>query len=87
MSINCIVCIVLFDIAAPFLCVICDWYTIFISSVHLVGVNGAGKSTTLGILTGDIRPTAGTGYIAGVDMQSAAAKLCLGLCPQEDPVC
>ena len=31
----------------------------------LLGVNGAGKSTTLNILTGDISATSGEAYIAG----------------------
>ena len=32
----------------------------------LLGVNGAGKSTTLNILTGDIAATSGEAYIAGI---------------------
>jgi len=35
----------------------------------LLGVNGAGKSTTFKSLTGDIEPTSGTITIQGFDVQ------------------
>src|SRR2546429_9396791 len=34
----------------------------------LLGPNGAGKSTTIGMLTTTILPTAGTAWLAGVDV-------------------
>lgn len=36
----------------------------------LLGVNGAGKSTTFKSLTKDIEPTSGTVHVAGYDAQS-----------------
>jgi ABC-type lipopolysaccharide export system ATPase subunit len=58
----------------------------------LLGSNGAGKSTTLGILTGDIAPTGGEAYIAGHDISGAVsggvakARQNIGCCPQTDPL-
>jgi len=51
----------------------------------LLGVNGAGKSTTIGAITTLITKTSGTININGynLDKQTAAAKCCLGLVPQE----
>jgi ABC-2 type transport system ATP-binding protein len=40
----------------------------------LLGHNGAGKSTTLGIILGMIEPTAGEARIGGVSVQRARAK-------------
>jgi ABC-type multidrug transport system ATPase subunit len=50
------------------------------------GVNGAGKSTTMGILTGDIHPTSGAAYVDGKSLDDPKARLCFGYCPQTDPV-
>ncbi|XP_068150684.1 phospholipid-transporting ATPase ABCA3-like [Drosophila tropicalis] len=52
----------------------------------LLGHNGAGKSTTLNMLTGIIPPTAGTALINGKDIctQVDAARRSLGICPQHD---
>ncbi|MDI1351671.1 MAG: ABC transporter ATP-binding protein [bacterium] len=51
----------------------------------LLGANGAGKSTTIGLITTLINKTAGTISIHGfdVDSETAQAKACLGLVPQE----
>lgn len=34
----------------------------------LLGMNGAGKSTTLGVLSGDIAPTTGDVYLNGYNL-------------------
>jgi ABC-2 type transport system ATP-binding protein len=50
----------------------------------LVGANGAGKSTLLRLATGQLRPDLGTVRVAGHDAWSAAAKRCVGYCPEVD---
>ncbi|XP_016053791.1 PREDICTED: ATP-binding cassette sub-family A member 13 [Miniopterus natalensis] len=56
----------------------------------LLGVNGAGKSTTFKMLSGDEPPTAGHAVVrtpAGVDaplFSAAAAGVRVGYCPQQD---
>ncbi|KAL7574063.1 hypothetical protein ACA910_015641 [Epithemia clementina (nom. ined.)] len=59
----------------------------------LLGANGAGKSTTLGMLTGDVTPTRGNIYIAGCDLTGrenlkgvTQARKHIGFCPQVDPL-
>ena len=51
----------------------------------LLGANGAGKSTTIGLITTLLTKTAGTININGYDLdkEPARAKACLGLVPQE----
>ena len=51
----------------------------------LLGANGAGKSTTIGIICSLVRKTAGTVRVFGhdLDQELAAAKRCIGLVPQE----
>ncbi|STX27816.1 antibiotic transport system ATP-binding protein [Legionella beliardensis] len=51
----------------------------------LLGVNGAGKSTTIGVITTLLTKTSGTVKICGYDLdqQPAQAKSCIGLVPQE----
>jgi len=50
----------------------------------LLGENGAGKSTTISLLTGLYPPTRGTALIAGHDITTEMdqARLALGVCPQ-----
>ena len=51
----------------------------------LLGANGAGKSTAIGIISSLVNATSGTVKIFGYDvkMQRDLAKSCLGLVPQE----
>lgn len=48
----------------------------------LLGPNGSGKSTTIRMLLGLIRPTAGDIRIAGMPPQSAAARRLVGYLPE-----
>ncbi|MFT3878649.1 MAG: ABC transporter ATP-binding protein [Gemmatales bacterium] len=50
----------------------------------LVGPNGAGKSTLMKLATGQLRPDMGTVNVCGKPAWSAAAKLHLGFCPEND---
>ena len=52
----------------------------------LLGINGAGKSTTLGVLTADLQATVGTVCIAGKDISHPQTKRYIGYCPQQDPL-
>lgn len=51
----------------------------------LLGANGAGKSTTIGLITTLLTKTSGSIHINGFDLdkQPERAKSCLGLVPQE----
>ncbi len=49
----------------------------------LLGVNGAGKTTAIRMLTGLLTPDSGTAELCGYPMGSAEAKSCIGLSPQE----
>ena len=51
----------------------------------LLGANGAGKSTTIGLITTLLTKTSGTIHINGFDLdkETSQAKACLGLVPQE----
>ncbi|KTD05898.1 transporter subunit: ATP-binding component of ABC superfamily protein [Legionella gratiana] len=51
----------------------------------LLGANGAGKSTTIGLITTLLKKTSGSICIYGYDLEkeSEKAKSCLGLVPQE----
>ncbi|KYR01666.1 ABC transporter A family protein [Tieghemostelium lacteum] len=50
----------------------------------LLGMNGAGKSTTLNILSGDLIPTSGTVQINGYNLMNDRSKALesMGMCPQ-----
>ena len=54
----------------------------------LLGVNGAGKSTTLALLSGALRPTSGRVEILGIDLHRhpRRAKRHLGLLPERPPL-
>jgi len=52
----------------------------------LLGVNGAGKSTTIGVLTGDMLASSGSVYIAGLPLSYPSIRTRIGYCPQEDPL-
>ncbi|KAL4476000.1 hypothetical protein ABPG72_007886 [Tetrahymena utriculariae] len=51
-----------------------------------LGHNGAGKSTTISMLTGMIPPTEGTAFIKGLDIRKKQHEIrqILGVCPQHD---
>jgi len=51
----------------------------------LLGANGAGKSTTIGIISSLVNSTSGTVSVFGHDLhtQTRQAKSCIGLVPQE----
>lgn len=52
----------------------------------LLGVNGAGKSTTFKMLTGEIATTAGNAYIGPYNVKNSRRQYlkCIGYCPQQD---
>ena len=52
----------------------------------LLGHNGAGKSTTMSILTGLFPPTSGTAVVNGHDIRTdiEGVRMSLGLCPQHN---
>ncbi|OWZ12574.1 ABC transporter [Phytophthora megakarya] len=51
-----------------------------------LGINGAGKSTTMSVLTGQLAPTEGFVTLSGFDLStsSASARKTMGYCPQFD---
>ena len=52
----------------------------------LLGINGAGKTSTLKILSGDQLPTAGTAHVNGMNVleNQRAVRTLIGYCPQFD---
>lgn len=54
----------------------------------LLGVNGAGKSSTFKSLTGDTLPTTGEITISGFDVtrEFKDARKLIGYCPQKDAI-
>ena len=53
-----------------------------------LGTNGAGKSTTMQMLSGNLAPTFGEIFINGIDLleKPKAAKACLGYLPENPPL-
>ncbi|CAK4700752.1 unnamed protein product [Aphanomyces euteiches] len=51
-----------------------------------LGINGAGKSTTMKIMTGDVLPTSGSATLGGFDImtQQLEVRRQIGYCPQFD---
>eukprot|EP01083_Nonionella_stella_P078572 215103_1 len=51
-----------------------------------LGVNGAGKSSTLKMLTGDLVPTSGSASLNGFSIlnEQTSLRRCIGYCPQSD---
>lgn len=41
----------------------------------LLGVNGAGKTTTFKMMTGDVRISAGEGYVGGLSLKSSMKEV------------
>jgi ABC-type multidrug transport system ATPase subunit len=67
--------------------VVNSWFGVKEGEVFgLLGVNGAGKSTTLKMLSGDLMPSAGTAQMCGNDIltQQLAVRRLLGYCPQHN---
>ncbi|MBT7409664.1 MAG: ABC transporter ATP-binding protein, partial [Methylococcales bacterium] len=56
--------------------------------IGFLGVNGAGKSTTIKMLTGNLAPTQGDVIISGFSLSddSIRAKNCLGYLPENPPL-
>nr|XP_044990914.1 phospholipid-transporting ATPase ABCA7 isoform X2 [Jaculus jaculus] len=54
----------------------------------LLGVNGAGKTSTFRMVTGDTMPSGGEAFLAGhsVTQEPAAAHQRMGYCPQSDAI-
>ena len=54
--------------------------------MSLLGHNGAGKSTTMSVLTGLIPPTKGTAVVYGNDIRTdiESVRSGLGICPQHN---
>ncbi|GIQ84626.1 ABC transporter A, ABCA [Kipferlia bialata] len=53
----------------------------------LLGENGAGKSTTINLICGSLKPTSGTIFIQGDDVRTVSKSRLLstlGVCPQHD---
>ena len=54
----------------------------------LLGTNGAGKTSTFKVLTGDLRPTSGSAFIMNRPMPAGLTKIrhLVGYCPQFDTI-
>lgn len=54
--------------------------------IGFLGVNGAGKSTTMRILTGFVAPTFGAARVCGLDPHLPAARAKFGYLPESNPL-
>jgi ABC-type glutathione transport system ATPase component len=57
-------------------------------TLALLGGNGAGKTTVINMIRGELKPNFGNVYVNGVSMlrQPGTARLHIGVCPQDDAV-
>jgi ATP-binding cassette subfamily A (ABC1) protein 3 len=53
-------------------------------TMALLGLNGAGKSTILGILAGQQEPSSGTAFVGGSSTMDPRSRMHVGYCPQAD---
>ena len=53
---------------------------------HPLALTRLGKSTTLGILTGDIQATSGDAFVEGLPLADPETRNSIGFCPQVDPL-
>jgi ABC-type multidrug transport system ATPase subunit len=51
-----------------------------------LGINGAGKTSTLAMLTGDVLPSGGSAFLNGLDIlkEQDSVRRLIGYCPQHD---
>ncbi|XP_073389468.1 ABC transporter A family member 7 isoform X4 [Physcomitrium patens] len=54
--------------------------------VGMLGPNGAGKTSSINMMIGFLKPTAGTAYIQGMNILTEMDSIysCMGVCPQHD---
>ena len=54
-----------------------------------LGINGAGKTSSIAMMAGEFPPTSGSGMLAGLDMlsQREAINMVMGYCPQFGEFC
>lgn len=70
-------------------CRVSGTYLLFSDSVSdsvFRSIRTCSKTTTLGMLTGDIQPTSGAGFISGLPLSHPDTRHLIGFCPQTDPL-